>query len=55
MTPQIYFAATYVPFLALQGMSVVKGGKTGKMLRNVSYLFGLAAIFSYVMFIEKIF
>ena len=54
MTPQIYFAATYVPFVALQGMSVVTGGKTGKMLRNVSSLFGLAAIFSYVMFIEKI-
>ena len=55
MTPQIYFAATYVPFVVLQGISVVKGGKTGKMLRNVSYLFCLAAIFSYVTFIEKIF
>ena len=54
MIPQIYFAATYVPFVALQGMSVVMGGKTGKMLRNVSFLFGLTAIFSYVMFIEKI-
>jgi hypothetical protein len=54
MIPQIYFAATYVPFVALQGMSVVKGGKTGKMLRNVSYLFALAAIFSYATFIEKI-
>ena len=54
MTPQIYFAATYVPFVALQGMSVVMRGKTGKMLRNVSYLFSLAAIFSYAMFIEKI-
>ena len=55
MTPQIYFAATYVPFVVLQGMSIVKQGKIGKTLRNVSYLFGLAAIFSYAMFIEKIF
>ena len=54
MTPQIYFAATYVPFVALQGMSVVMGGKTGKTLRNASYFFALAAIFSYVMFIDKI-
>ncbi len=54
MNPQIYFAAMYVPFVALQGMSVVMAGKRGKMLRNVSYLFGLAAIFSYAMFIEKI-
>ena len=53
MTPQIYFAATYVPFVALQGMSIVKGGKTGKILKNVSYLFGLAAIFSYITFIER--
>ena len=54
MNPQIYFAATYVSFVALQGMSIVKGGRTGKILKNVSYLFGLAAIFSYAMFIEKI-
>jgi len=54
MIPQIYFAATYVPFVALQGMSIVMEGKTGKMLRNASYLFGLAAMFSYAMFIEKI-
>jgi hypothetical protein len=55
MTPQIYFAATYVPFVVLQGMSVVTRGKTEKILRNVSYLFALAAIFSYAMFIEKVF
>ena len=54
MTPQIYFAATYVSFVALQGMSIAKGDRTGKILRKVSYPFGLAAIFSYVMFIEKI-
>jgi hypothetical protein len=54
MTPQMIFAFSYVLCAATQGMSIALEGKTGKVLRNISFILGGIAICSYVIFIKNI-
>jgi len=54
MTPQMIFALAYVPCVVTQGMSIALGEKTGKVLRNISFILGGIAICSYVIFIKNI-
>jgi hypothetical protein len=54
MGAEFYFTITYLPFLALQGMSLAAGGRTGELMGGISYIFAIGATCSYVMFISKI-
>ena len=54
MIPQILFAFGFVPFVALQGMSIALSGRTGGTLRKISYLFALIAVTSYGMFLKEL-
>jgi hypothetical protein len=54
MTPQMIFALAYVPCVVTQGMSIALGGKTGKVLRNISFILGGIVICSYIIFIRNL-
>jgi hypothetical protein len=55
MSPQMFFALTYVPCVIFLGMSIVMGGKIGKIFRNISFVFGGMAMFSYIIFVKNIY
>ena len=52
MTPQMVFAFTYAPCVVFVGMSVAFEGKAGKFFKVMSFLFGGAAVLSYIIFIK---
>ena len=54
MSSQFYFTITYLAFLALQGMAIATGGKIGKFFGITSYVFAIASICSYTIFLDKI-
>ena len=54
MTPQMFFAFTYAPCVVFLGMSAVFEGKAGKFFKGMSFLFGGAAVLSYINFIKLI-
>jgi len=54
MTTQMLFALSYVPLVALQGMSLAVGGDLGKLYGKLSLFFGVLAICSYLVFLLKI-
>ena len=54
MTAQMLFALTYVPCVACVGMAYAFGGSIGKFFKVISFIFGLAAIISYIIFIRFI-
>ena len=54
MNPQMIFAITYVPLVALQGMSLAAGGNTGKIYGRLSLFFGVLTICSYMVFLSEI-
>ena len=48
------FAISYVPFVALQGMSLAIGGTKGKLYGRISLLFGILTLCFYLVFLLKI-
>jgi len=54
MSPQMFFAISYVPLVALQGMSLAVGGNAGKIYGKISLFFGASTICSYLVFLSKI-
>ena len=54
MSAQFYFTMSYLPFLSLQGMALATGGKIGKLFERVSYVFAVASVCSYIIFLDKI-
>ena len=54
MTSQMIFAISYVPFVALQGMSLALGGDAGKLYGKLSLVFGGLTACSYLVFLLKI-
>jgi len=55
MIPQMFFALAYVPCVVFLGMSIAIGGKIGKMLKNISFVFGGIAICSYIIIARNIY
>jgi len=51
MTPQMFFALSYVPCVACVGMAHAFGGFIGKILTVLSFIFGGIALCSYVVFL----
>jgi len=54
MSPQMFFAISYVPLVALQGMSLAIKGNTGRIYGRISLFFGALTICSYLVFLSKI-
>jgi len=54
MTSQMFFAISYTPLVALQGMSLAIGGNIGKLYGKASLFFGVFSICSYSVFLSKI-
>ena len=54
MTSQLIFAISYVPFVALQGMSSAADENTGKLYGRLSLFFGTLTLYSYSVFLSKI-
>ena len=48
----MFFAFTYAPCVVFVGMSVAFEGKVGKFFKGMSFLFGGAAVLSYIIFIK---
>ena len=54
MTPQMFFAISYVPLVALQGMSLAVGSSKGRLYGRISLFFGVLTLCSYLVFLLKI-
>jgi len=50
----MFFAISYVPCVALQGMFLATGGDMGKLYRLFSIFFGVLATCSYLVFLLEI-
>jgi len=54
MSAQMIFAISYVPFVALQGMSLAVRGTICKLYGRTSLFFGVTTICSYLVFLSEI-
>ena len=54
MTAQMFFALTYVPCVACVGMAYAFDGFVSRVFKTASFIFGLAAVISYIIFIGLI-
>jgi len=54
MSPQMFFAISYVPLVILQGMSLALGKNVAKLYGRISLFFGASTLCSYLVFLSEI-